>query len=277
MWHKFYLVYQEFKRKEVGILPTYISYYFLLSFIPLIGLILTALSLLGQSDEVFLSFLKDVFPENVFLYIKQFVAYYGQNTRIFTINNLVLLYLTSRIYYAIYHSNTIIIQQKCCRNFIFDKLIAMLNTLIILVTIIVLALVIILGNYFVAYLEHYLQLTRSGATLINACIGITAVIGFNCVVMLSLPQNQFKFRHAITGGIVSAVIMLILSFGFKIYVDYYSNYNPIYYTFSTIIAFILWIYFISQAIVIGLITNYLINKNSNSNGRNKRINERSKP
>jgi membrane protein len=257
--------YKEFSRKEVGILPSYLAFYILLSFIPLLTLTLVSLSLINRDNDTLLMVLQDVFPSNVYRFISQFVDNTHVKVQVFTINNLVLLYLASRIYYSIYHSNTIIVKTKCCRNFIYDKLIALLNTAIILVTVIVLTVVLIMGNYFNHFLMDYFHFVHSFTELMRILVTLFAVSLFTIVIMLSLPHYQFKIKRVWKGALVSSILIMLMSYIFKEYVEHYSNYQSTYYAFSTILVLILWIYLISYSIIIGLVVNYHFEKINNHN------------
>src|SRR5690554_4674354 len=148
-------MYKTFKRKEVRVLASYISFYILLSFIPLLGLILASLSLINQNNDQLLIIFSEIFPANVYQLLRQFMDYYGANVSIFTINNLILLYLASRIHYAIYTSNGIILNTKKRRVFIREKAIALVSTVVIIITILVLFIVLILGRYLNLFLLNY--------------------------------------------------------------------------------------------------------------------------
>lgn len=254
-------VYKEMTRKEVSILPSYISFYILLSFVPLLSLILISLSLIYNDNQDFILLLAEVFPVNVYTFITQFVNRYQLNYSIFTINNIILLYLSSRIYFSIYHGNTIIFKSKIKRNVIFDKLLAFVNTLIILVIIVTLAIIIVLSTYF----NKFLEVCVTGVPCINEFIRILLIFGvlFTLVsfMMFSLPRYKYNIKRIIKGSITSTILIMLSSYIFRIYVDIYSNYDNIYYTFSTFIVFILWIYIISYAILIGLVVNYIEDKN----------------
>lgn len=248
------------KRKEIRILPSYISFYILLSFIPLLALVLVSFTLINRNNQTLLVILSEIFPQNVYQFIRQFVEYYAVGTSVFTINNLVLLYLASRIYYAIYHSNVIIMKQKSRRNFIYDKSVALVSTLIIILTILILVAILVLGRYLTVYLTNYFLWSAQLTNLLRIGITIGAVFLLSTSIMISLPDYRFNYRKVWRGSIVTALVMIVATIGFQIYVDNFSNYANIYHTFSTILIFILWVYLMSYAIVIGLIVNSSLNK-----------------
>ena len=260
MSHPLREMYEIYKRREVRILPSYIAYYFLFSFIPLLTLILSAFSLINRNSVDFLLFLEDIFPESVYLAIQRLISYFNTGVNLFTINNIVLLYSASRIYYSIYHANAIILNTKCCRHFLLDKTIALFSTAIILLTIFVIIIFFALGRYVNQLLNQYFLWNNFLANLFLSIAAVFAVILFSTVIMLSLPDNQFRLRKVWRGSITSALLMMISSFGFRIYVETYANYRNVYYTFSTVLIFILWIYLMSMSIVIGLIVNAYINE-----------------
>lgn len=276
-YRKAFQIQKIFNRKEVRILPAYISFYFLLSFIPLLVLVMTLLALVNQNQQLITLF-KEVFPEDVYLSLTRLVGYFNMGNAIFTFSNILLLLSASRIYYSIYHSNSIILKTKCCRNFFFDKLIALASTLAIIITVLVLVTTFVLGRYINIFLYRYFTWNSILSSILMSIIGVSAIILFTTVIMLSLPDNEFKLKKVWRGSIVSALMMVVTSVAFKIYVDSFKDYSSVYYTFSTLLVFVLWIYFMSYAIVIGLVINYYFNehRNHNSSMIGQTITERSR-
>ena len=225
--------------------------FILLSFIPLLTLVLTSLSLIDRINIDFAAFLQEIFPENVYKAIYRLISYFNTGTNLFTINNVLLLYSTSRIYYSIYHSNAIILKTKCCRHFLLDKTIALFSTLVILLTIFILIIFFGLGQYVNQFLKQYFLWNKYLSFLLSTSIAILAVIFFTTVIMLSLPDNHFKLSYVWRGSITTAIMMVVSSFGFRLYVERFANYQSVYYTFSTILIFVLWIYLMCTSIIIG--------------------------
>lgn len=253
-------MYDIYRLREVRILPAYIAFYFLLSFIPLLTLILTSLTLIDRVNVDFMFFLQEIFPENVHRALLRLVSYFNTGVNLFTINNILLLYSTSRIYYSIYHANAIILKTKCCRHFLLDKFIALFSTLVILLTIFIIIIFFGLGQYVNQFLNGYFIWSNFLSVLLSSTIAILAMILFTTVIMLSLPDNHFQLRRVWRGSITTALLMVISSFGFRVYVEKYANYDSVYYTFSTILIFVLWIYLMSTSIIIGLIVNAYANQ-----------------
>ena len=218
MSHPLREMYEIYKRREVRILPSYIAYYFLFNFIPLLTLILSAVSLINRNSVDFLLFLEDIFPESVYLAIQRLISYFNTGVNLFTINNIVLLYSASRIYYSIYHANAIILNTKCCRHFLLDKTIALFSTAMILLTIFVIIIFFALGRYVNQLLNQFFLWNNFLANLFLSIAAVFAVILFSTVIMLSLPDNQFRLRKVWRGSITSALLMMISSFGLCIYV-----------------------------------------------------------
>ncbi len=252
-------MYGIYRLREVRILPAYIAFYFLLSFIPLLTLIMTSLSLINRNNVDFLLILQEVFPDTVYITLFRLISYFETGVNLFTINNILLLFSASRIYYSVYHANAIILKSKCCRHFLLDKTIALVSTLIILFAIFVMILFFGLGRYVNHFLYTYFLWNQALAKILSSLIAILSVILFTLVIMLSLPENEFRFSKVWRGAVTSALLMILTSFGFRIYVESFANYDNVYYTFSTVVIFVLWIYLMCTAIVMGLIVNAYVN------------------
>jgi len=67
-------MYGIYRLREVRILPAYIAFYFLLSFIPLLTLIMTSLSLINRNNVDFLLILQEVFPDTVYITLFRLIS-----------------------------------------------------------------------------------------------------------------------------------------------------------------------------------------------------------
>ena len=70
-----------------------------------------------------------------------------------------------------------------------------------------------------------------------------------------LPSRKIPLRHTLPGSLFASVGIILLSLGYQIYVSYFSNLNLIYGSLAAIIALLLWFYWLSYVLLIGLILN----------------------
>lgn len=80
-----------------------------------------------------------------------------------------------------------------------------------------------------------------------------ALIIFGLAVIYSVApsRNPPKFRWVTMGSLTAALLWLLGSVGFSLYVDYFGNFNKIYGALAGVIVLLLWLYLTCYVIVLG--------------------------
>ena len=104
-----------------------------------------------------------------------------------------------------------------------------------------------------------------------------------CINFFVTPHSV-KFSNINKGALVTTVFWYVITIGFTIYLNIFSNYKAIYGALTFFIVFMIWIYLLSQGLIIGIILNYyekeknvrlLLDKDVNTiNGTPKEDNEK---
>lgn len=75
-----------------------------------------------------------------------------------------------------------------------------------------------------------------------------------------LPTNRPSIKQVLPGSIFASVGLLIVTLFYTIYANTIANYNLLYGSLATIIAMMIWFYFIGWVIILGLIIIYSYDK-----------------
>ena len=70
-----------------------------------------------------------------------------------------------------------------------------------------------------------------------------------------LPSVRVTFKSVVPGSIFASVGMLAVTLGYKMYAESVSNYDIIYGSLASVVAVMMWFYFISWALVLGIMCN----------------------
>ena len=70
-----------------------------------------------------------------------------------------------------------------------------------------------------------------------------------------LPSVRVTFKSVVPGSIFASVGMLVVTLGYKMYAESVSNYDIIYGSLASVVAVMMWFYFISWALVLGIMCN----------------------
>lgn len=104
-----------------------------------------------------------------------------------------------------------------------------------------------------------------------------------CINFFVTPHSV-KFKEINKGALLTTVFWYIVTIGFTVYLNIFTNYKQIYGALTFFIVFMIWIYLLAQGLIIGIINNYyekekntrlLLSKDVNTNdGTPKEDNEK---
>ncbi len=70
-----------------------------------------------------------------------------------------------------------------------------------------------------------------------------------------LPTERMRFREIVPGSIFGAIGMLVVTIVYSNYANYVVNYDIIYGSLASIVALLMWFYFLSWALCLGILFN----------------------
>ena len=76
-----------------------------------------------------------------------------------------------------------------------------------------------------------------------------------CINFFITPHSV-KFKEINKGALFTTLFWYIITIGFTIYVNIFTNYKAIYGALTFFIVFMIWIYLLAQGLVIGVIVNF---------------------
>lgn len=262
------------EHREVQLLAPYIAFFILLSFIPTITLVFEVVFLTVNNNQDIIDVLRDALPSHVFTILFRLIDHNPGHIKIMTISNIVLLFIASKIYLSFYTSYLIIYNVEAKGFYIKGRLVAFINTLLLIVLIFFLSMFTLFNSYIYKIIKQQLdyKVINYFYNYLNLVLSIMIISSIVTFMMYSIPDFRQRIRDVIQGALFVTFGWIIVSLGFKIYTDNFANYESVYKTFASIIVFVIWIYLISSVLIIGIVINrakitthesYKINKNSN--------------
>ena len=275
MKNKFSKYWTEFleiiRKKEMGILPAHLAYYFIISIIPAFTIIFFVATSFNIPTNAISNFLSETFSKSVSDMLMSNITFtsVGLNNLVFfiisfyiTSNGAKSIITASNIVFNIKDSNVL---RKTIKSFVITVFLVILITFILVVP--------LFGAHILKLLE-IIGIAGKVMNLINLLYPIlkwplTLFIMFIFIKLIytMAPDEKIKSSYVNKGAIFTTISWTIITAIYSFYINNIANYSRIYGALSNIVILMLWFWFISYAFVVGLVLNY-----KNSEEENEKTN-----
>ena len=244
------------------------AYFFVLSMIPIILLLLTMVQFTSLTKDYIMNAVLQAFPTTVEGLIESIVdQVYSQSGTIIPITVLVALWSAGRGVLSITNGLNCVYESRETRNYIYLRIRASLYTVIFLVAIILSLVLSVFGNRIAVMLnQHFPVLVRLIDTVIRSRTLITLCILtlFWDTVYKYLPNRKnigkTTMKKQLPGAIFTACAWQVISFIFSIYLDIFTGFTTMYGSLTMIILIMLWLYMCMYVILLGGEVNALLQR-----------------
>lgn len=234
------------------------AYFFVLSFFPLLIFILSIISKLNLNYEFMVDAMRRFLPSSISIMITEFIGQTisTEGSAVLSLSGFVMLYSASRAVNALQRAINISYEVVETRNLVVVKLLGIMYTLLFTV-IIILSLIIptiakelveFISTWLVyevdvkwVYFFHYL---RNILLLSSVVIVIVSIYSF-------LPNKKMHLRDIYPGALFAIGGSLVTNLIFSNVVVVLTDYSILYGSLSAIIAFMIWMNFLAQIIILG--------------------------
>ena len=242
------------------------AYFFVLSMIPIILLLLTMVQFTSLTKDYIMNAVLQVFPTTVEGLIESIVdQVYSQSGTIIPITVLVALWSAGRGVLSITNGLNCVYESRETRNYVYLRIRASLYTVIFLVAIILSLVLSVFGNRIAIMLnQHFPVLVRLIDTVIRSRTLITLCILtlFWDTVYKYLPNRKnigkTTMKKQLPGAIFTACAWQV--FVFSIYLDIFTGFTTMYGSLTMIILIMLWLYMCMYVILLGGEVNALLQR-----------------
>jgi len=244
------------------------AYFFVLSMIPIILLLLTMVQFTSLTKDYIMNAVLQVFPTTVEGLIESIVdQVYSQSGTIIPITVLVALWSAGRGVLSITNGLNCVYESRETRNYVYLRIRASLYTVIFLVAIILSLVLSVFGNRIAIMLnQHFPVLVRLIDTVIRSRTLITLCILtlFWDTVYKYLPNRKnigkTTMKKQLPGAIFTACAWQVISFVFSIYLNIFTGFTTMYGSLTMIILIMLWLYMCMYVILLGGEVNALLQR-----------------
>lgn len=242
------------------------AYFFVLSLIPIILLLLTMVQFTPATSQDVMDAVTQVFPATVKGFIFSIVTQvYEQSSTIIPVTILVALWSAGKGVLSMTSGLNLIYDNTETRNYIYLRVRASFYTVIFILAIVLSLTLSVFGNSIsvLVYLHApFLTSVMDFLIRIRTLLTLLVLTLFWDLVYKFLPNrtNLFKttMRKQLPGAVLTSCGWLMISFVFSIYLDIFKGFSSMYGSLTTIILIMLWLYLCMYVILLGGELNALL-------------------
>ena len=247
------------EKPEMRILPGQLSFFLLLSIIPLFAVITAVASEFSLSIESLIKIVSDNLPKEVANFIIEIIG--GQNINI----NIVLFCITAFIlasngpHSMIIGANTIYKVKD--NDYLSRRIKAILMTIILVLLFIFILAVPAFGDMIVSLIvslsktEQIGKAIQIGYNILKYPTSLLIVYFFIKLLYTMAPDTNIKSSETTTGALFTTISWIIATEIYSFYVSYFARYNLLYGSVANLLILFLWIYLLSYIFVLGMVLN----------------------
>lgn len=246
-------------------LSAQLSYFFLLSFFPLLITIFSLLPFLPIKEEDILLFLQDFAPEKTMAIIQYSLqeVLANQNGKLLSVGIIITLWSAAHGMNGIIRAMNEAYEVQENRPFWIVRGISIVLTVAMIFVILLALFLPVFGKHIGIYLFSKFGFANDFLAIWDSLRwGVSSLILFTVFSFLYFftPSKKIQCVEAIPGAFLSTIGWIGSSLIFSYYVDHFSNYANTYGSLGGIIILLIWLYLSGYILIIGGEVNALISK-----------------
>lgn len=258
LWQKARALWSEFSGIGPGTYASSIAYFAFLSLVPILALCISLVSFAGIDQDAIAAFITALMPEALEDLVQSLIADAFTRSRLaFSLSTIMLLWAAAKSMKALRAGLNAAYSKQEDRSFPALVAISILGAVILGVLLAAAMYVMFSGgvmrtlaNLIPGYQPQDVLFTVLNliATLFWGTLALTICYAF-------LPAGTHRLLAQVPGAICASLACSVLSVGFRIYVDHFSNYTALYGSIGTVALLLLWIYLVAYIVIAGAFLN----------------------
>lgn len=244
------------------------AYFFVLSLIPIILLLLSMVRYTDLTKDVVMNAVLQVFPDSVVSLLRSILnQVYRVSENMIPVTAVVALWSAGKGVLSVTSGLNCIYSNIETRNYFYLRIRASLYTVLFLVAIILSLIISVFGNSISAVVyEHipFLVKVVDFIMRIRTLVTLIVLTVFWDLVYKFLPNRKHKakttLRKQLPGAAFTAFGWQLLSFIFSVYLDVFTGFSTMYGSMTTIVLIMLWLYGCMYIILLGGELNALLER-----------------
>ena len=249
-----------------------ISYYTFLSLVPILALCISLISLAGVDQRAVQDFLAAFVPDALSGLADTLVSdAFDRSGLAFSVSTLSLIWSASKGAKALRAGLNAAYDERENRGAVALAIISIL-AVVAMGVLIAGAMWMIFGNSVLHSLAQHLpelQVHDSLLELADLIAILTAGMLMFALCYTFLPAGNRSFRAQLPGAACALAGCGALSFGFRVYVDHFSNFTVLYGSIATIALLLFWMYLVFYIVIACAFVNRYLHARATERGRHK--------
>ena len=251
-----------------------ISFYLMLSLVPILMLITQILGYFDLSLETVLSWVEDYTGSEVSGMLTSLTEFSSAGA-VNIVYVLVALWAASRAQFAIMRiSNYTFTDGKSTgKGYWRERFRAVWTMAITLIALLFSVLILAYGGLIVDACMQFLPM--DGIYLVKLFSFLrwlpAAVLYFLmiCYIYYIMPTEKISFKKILPGGLFACIGMLVVTVLYSKYINNIANYDILYGTLSSIVAILFWFYFLAWVLCLGILINKVMDDTADFSKRSQ--------
>lgn len=249
-----------FWRPEMLILPGQISFFLFLSLVPTITLIGYACSYLNISNNLVSTLLRNTLGSDYTAFLEPILTASKMTPAFFVTLAIGYFIASNGMASIIVASNTIYGIKDS--GFFRRRFKAIIMEIIIVILVLFILIAPLLGNSIINLLRYFnldVETTKMIVSLLNFLKGPFSwvfIFLFIKIIFTMAPDKKIPSRNVTGGAIFTTFGWVVITDIYSYYISHYANYSVFYGSLANIVILMLWVYFLSYILVIGMAMNY---------------------
>lgn len=268
---------EKLEKHHVSEYASQCSYYIVISFVPFLILLSTAMQALGFSREALFYIITTIIPNGMSSDVITIAAEsYSKPIGTISISLIFLLWSSAKGFHALSKGFHTIYEVPKKYNFFYFRLRSIIGIIIFIVVIITALLLMGYGWKIDAMMaQNNLPANRIFSAIIRIRTIIVFVDLFIIFILIYkfIPKHKVKAKEQIPGAIFSTIAWVIISYTFSLFLKIFTGISNIYGSLTTIMLIMMWIFFCIYALLVGAEINREIERRRKAKKKNESKNE----
>lgn len=254
---------ERIKEDHVSAYAAQAAFFLILSAFPFAILILTFTRFLPVTQSDFMLVIQELLPDEMEKWVMEILQELMDNSgnTLMSFSIIIALWSAARGILSISNGLNSVFRTEESRNYFLLRSIATLHTLIVAVALVILLVVFVFGNSLYQVVLNRFSFLNNIVTLIlsvRVAVGFVLLFFMFIAMYKGLPNHKLGLKQATPGALFCALSWMIVSFGFSVYVNHFSNYSKVYGSLAGIAIAMVWVYMMMNLVLWGGELNVLI-------------------